>query len=347
MRRELFEEEHDLFRSSVRQFVREEVLPYQEQWDIDGIVDRSLFTKAGAIGLLGFAAPVEHGGGGVRDFRYNLVLGEEMQAQGLAAVGLGIALHTDIAMPYFLDLTTEEQKQRWLPGICSGELITAVAMTEPGAGSDLAGIATTATRDGDVYVVNGSKTFITNGINADLVVTAVKTDPKERHAGMSLVVIERGMQGFERGRNLDKMGMHAQDTAELFFDDVRVPVGNLLGTEGNGFGHLVEKLPQERLSLALAAVRGARMAFEATVAYCRERSAFGQTIGSFQNTRFSLADLATELDAGRDLPRPLRARPEPGRSDRRGGGHGQALVHRAAGPGRSISACSCTGATAT
>ena len=298
MQRELFEEEHDLFRSSVRQFVREEVLPHEDRWEAEGIVDRSLFTKAGATGLLGFAAPVEHGGGGVRDFRYNLVLGEEMQAQGLAAVGLGIALHTDIAMPYFLDLTTEEQKQRWLPGICSGELITAVAMTEPGAGSDLAGITTTAIRDGDVYVVNGSKTFITNGINSDLVVTAVKTDPKERHAGMSLIVLERGMQGFERGRNLDKMGMHAQDTAELYFDDVRVPVDNLLGTEGNGFGHLVQKLPQERLSLALAACAGARMAFETTVAYCRERTAFGQTIGSFQNTRFSLADLATELTLG-------------------------------------------------
>jgi alkylation response protein AidB-like acyl-CoA dehydrogenase len=296
--RDLFTDDHELFRETVRGFVRDEVLPNEARWEAEGIVDRTLFAKAGALGLLGFAVPVEHGGGGVRDFRYNQVLGEELQAEGLAAVGLGLALHTDIAMPYFLDLTTEEQKRAWLPGICSGELITAVAMTEPGAGSDLAGIRTTAIRDGDEYVVNGSKTFITNGINGDLVVTAVKTDPRERHAGMSLLVLERGMPGFERGRNLEKMGMHAQDTAELFFDDVRVPVANLLGQEGEGFVHLVHNLPQERLSLALAACAGARMAFDTTVTYCRERQAFGQKIGAFQNTRFALADLATELTIG-------------------------------------------------
>ena len=298
MERRLFDDEHELFRRSVRAFVRDQILPHRDRWDEAGIVDRSVFEQAGAAGFLGFAAPEAYGGGGVRDFRYNLVLGEELLAQGLAAVGLGITLHTDIVLPYFLDLASEEQQARWLPGICSGELITAVAMTEPGAGSDLAGISTTAVRDGDVYVVNGSKTFITNGINADLVVTAVKTDPTARHAGMSLLVLERGMAGFERGRNLDKIGMHAQDTAELFFDDVRVPVANLLGTEGQGFRHLVQNLPQERLSLAVAAIAAARMVLETTLAYVRERTAFGQPIGAFQNTRFRLADLATEVTVG-------------------------------------------------
>ena len=298
MRRDLFDDEHDLFRSSVRQFIADEIVPRHDRWERDGIVDRAVFAKAGAAGFLGWAAPVEHGGGGTRDFRYNVVLGEEIQAQGVASAGLGLTLHTDIVLPYFLDLTTDEQKARWLPGICSGELITAVAMTEPGAGSDLAGIATTAVRDGDVYVVNGAKTFITNGINADLVVTAVKTDPTQRHAGMSLLVLERGMPGFERGRNLDKLGLHAQDTAELFFDDVRVPVTNLLGTEGGGFGHLVANLAQERLSIAVAGLAAARAALDTTLAYCRDRQAFGQPIGSFQHSRFGLADLATEVEVG-------------------------------------------------
>jgi len=298
MQRRLLDDEHELFRSSVRAFVRDQILPHRDRWDEAGIVDRSVFEQAGAAGFLGFAAPEAYGGGGVRDFRYNLVLGEELLAQGLAAVGLGLTLHTDIVLPYFLDLASEAQQARWLPRICSGELITAVAMTEPGAGSDLAGISTTAVRDGDVYVVNGSKTFITNGINADLVVTAVKTDPTARHAGMSLLVLERGMPGFERGRNLDKIGMHAQDTAELFFDDVRVPVANLLGTEGQGFRHLIQNLPQERLSLAVAAIAAARMVLETTLTYVRERTAFGQPIGAFQNTRFRLADLATEVTVG-------------------------------------------------
>jgi alkylation response protein AidB-like acyl-CoA dehydrogenase len=292
------DDEHELFRDSFRAFLRDRVVPNVDRWDEEGIVDRSVFAEAGAAGFLGFAAPIEHGGGGVRDFRYNLVLGEEVGWLGLAAVGLGLTLHTDIVLPYVLDLATDEQKARWLPGICSGQLILAVAMTEPGAGSDLAGIGTTAIRDGDSFVVNGSKTFITNGINADLVVTAVKTDPAARHSGMSLVMIERGMEGFERGRNLEKMGLHAQDTAELFFDDVRVPADNLLGDEGQGFRHLVEHLPQERLSLAVGAISGARAALDMTVDYCKERTAFGQSIGTFQNTRFRLADLATEVTIG-------------------------------------------------
>ena len=301
MRRTLFDEEHDLFRSSFRQFLDKEVVPHHERWEREGVVDKDLFRKAGASGFLGFAAAEEHGGAGVRDFRYNLVLGEEVQASGVGAAGLGITLHTDICLPYFLDLTTDEQKARWLPGICAGDLVTAVAMTEPGTGSDLAGIATTAIRDGDDYVVNGSKTFITNGINADLVITAVKTDPSQRHAGMSLLVLERGMDGFERGRNLDKIGLHAQDTAELFFTDVRVPASNLLGTEGHGFRHLVANLPQERLSIAATGVAAARAALDWTLAYCKERTAFGQPIGSFQNSRFRLAELATEVEIGQSF----------------------------------------------
>ena len=296
MRRELFDDEHELFRASFRQFLDKEVVPHNDEWERAGIMDREVFAKAGAAGFLGIDVPEEHGGGGVRDFRYNLVIGEEIQAAGVNAAGLGLTLHNDICLPYFRDLTNDEQRARWLPGICSGAQVTAVAMTEPGIGSDLASISTTAIRDGDDYVVNGSKTFITNGINADLVVTAVKTDPSQRHKGMSLLVLERGMPGFERGRNLDKIGFHAQDTAELFFNDVRVPVANRLGEEGEGFRQLVTNLPQERLSIAATAVAAARAAFDWTLAYSKERTAFGQPIGSFQNSRFRLAEMATEIE---------------------------------------------------
>jgi alkylation response protein AidB-like acyl-CoA dehydrogenase len=296
VRRDLFDDDHELFRDSVRRFIAAEVAPRNDDWEAAGLVDRSLFTGAGALGFLGMAVPAEHGGGGVDDFRYNLVIAEEIQAAGVNAAGLGWTLHNDICLPYFLSLCDDEQAARWLPGICSGELITAIAMTEPGIGSDLASMTTTARRDGDDYVVNGSKTFITNGINADLVITAVKTDPAERHRGMSLVVIERGMAGFERGRNLDKIGMHAQDTAELFFTDVRVPVANRLGEEGAGFRYLVTNLPQERLSIAATGVAAARAAFDETLTYVKERQAFGQPIGSFQNSRFRMAEMATEIE---------------------------------------------------
>jgi alkylation response protein AidB-like acyl-CoA dehydrogenase len=298
VRRTLFDEEHELFRASFRRFLDTHVLPNREKWQREGIVDRDLFRLAGEAGFLGFAAPEEFGGGGTRDFRYNLVLNEEVQSAGVGSEGFGITLHTDICLPYFLDLTTDEQKARWLPRICSGEFIAAVAMTEPSTGSDLASIATTALADGDDYVVNGSKTFITNGINADLVVVAVKTDPNQSHHGMSLLVVERGMGGFDRGRNLDKIGMHAQDTAELFFNDVRVPGANRLGEAGKGFSYLLGNLAQERLSLAVVALAAARSALAMTVAYCKERQAFGQPIGSFQNTRFKLAELATEVEIG-------------------------------------------------
>jgi len=290
-----FTESHDQFRASFRAFLDKEVRPHVDAWDESGVVDRELFATAGSHGFLAIDAPEEFGGGGVRDFRFNQIISEEIQASGTGGAGLGLTLHNDICLPYFLKLTTPEQKRRWLPGICSGQLITAVAMTEPGIGSDLASMTTSARRDGDTYVVNGSKTFITNGINADLVITAVKTDPTQRHRGMSLVVLERGMPGFERGRNLDKIGLHAQDTAELFFTDVAVPVTNLLGAEGEGFTNLVTNLPQERLSIAVAGVAAAAAALGWTLAYVKERTAFGQPIGSFQNTRFRLAELATEV----------------------------------------------------
>jgi alkylation response protein AidB-like acyl-CoA dehydrogenase len=242
------------------------------------------------------AVPEQFGGSGVDDFRFSQVIAEELQYAGVAAAGLGLTLHTDICLPYFLSLATDDQRARWMPGIASGELITAIAMTEPGIGSDLASMSTSAMRDGDHFVVNGAKTFITNGINADLVITAVKTDPTQKHSGMSLLVIERGMDGFERGRNLDKVGLHAQDTAELFFNDVRVPVANLLGVEGKGFAHLVDNLPQERLSIAVSGVAAAEAALRWTLDYVKQRTAFGSPIASFQNTQFELAEMRTEID---------------------------------------------------
>ncbi|HEY3673550.1 MAG TPA: acyl-CoA dehydrogenase family protein [Acidimicrobiia bacterium] len=296
MRRTHFTEDHELFRTSVQTFIEREIAPHYLEWNHAGIVPRELFTAAGAAGLLGMAIPEVHGGGGVRDFRFSQVIGEELQYAGVASGGVGLTLHTDIAVPYFLGLGTEEQHQRWLPGIASGELITAIAMTEPAIGSDLASMTTSAIRDGDHYVVNGAKTFITNGINADLVITAVKTDPSQRHSGMSLLVVERGMEGFERGRNLDKVGLHAQDTAELFFTDVPVPAENLLGSEGKGFAHLVNNLPQERVSIAVASVAAARAALHWTLDYVKGRHAFGGPIADLQNTRFALAEMLTEID---------------------------------------------------
>jgi alkylation response protein AidB-like acyl-CoA dehydrogenase len=296
MKRSLFESDHDAFRESFRKFVEQEIVPHDDRWAKDSIVPRELFATAGKSGFLGIDVPEEYGGGGVRDFRFNAVITEELMRSGAAAAGLGLTLHNDICMPYFLAYCTEEQKRRWLPGIVSGELITAIAMTEPGIGSDLASMSTTARREGDHYVVNGAKTFITNGINSDLVITAVKTDPSQKHKGISLLVIERGMEGFERGRNLDKLGQHAQDTAELSFTDVRVPVANLLGEEGKGFTQLVTNLPQERLSIAVAGVAASRAALGWTLDYVKERKAFGSPIGSFQNSRFVLAELDTEID---------------------------------------------------
>ncbi|MGH2875618.1 MAG: acyl-CoA dehydrogenase family protein [Solirubrobacteraceae bacterium] len=296
MRRTLFEPEHIDFRESVARFVAEEVAPNQERWERDGIVPRELFTAAADKGMLAMQVPERYGGAGVEDFRFNQIVGEELAVAGAAGSGLGLTLHNDVCLPYFMELCDEPQRERWLPGIADGSLITALAMTEPEMGSDLASLRTTALRDGDEYVVNGSKTFITNGINSDLVVLAAKTDPSQRHAGISLLIVERGMDGFERGRNLEKVGQHAQDTAELFFHDVRVPVANRLGEEGMGFRYMAANLAQERLSIAVSAVGAARGALRATVEYVKERTAFGQPIGSFQSSRFALAELATEIE---------------------------------------------------
>jgi alkylation response protein AidB-like acyl-CoA dehydrogenase len=296
MRRTLFEPEHVDFRESVRRFVAEEITPHHEDWERQGIVPRGLFAKAAEKGMLAIQVPEPYGGAGIDDFRFNQIVSEEVSLAGAAGSGLGITLHNDICLPYFLEFCDDEQRERWLPGIADGSLITALAMTEPEVGSDLAGLRTTARRDGDGYVVNGSKTFITNGINADLVITAVKTDPSQRHAGISLLILERGMDGFERGRNLDKVGMHAQDTAELFFDDVHVPAANLLGEVGGGFRYMTSNLAQERLSIAIAGAAAARGALGLTVEYVKQRQAFGQPIGSFQNSRFALAEMATEVE---------------------------------------------------
>ncbi|MFZ9629582.1 MAG: acyl-CoA dehydrogenase family protein, partial [Ilumatobacteraceae bacterium] len=266
-----FSDEHDAFRSSFASFVAKEITPHYLDWERDGISPREVFAAAGRYGFTGMAVPEEYGGGGTTDFRFNQVIAEEFAAAGIGGTAVGVTLHNDIVTPYFVEYCTDEQRQRWLPGIASGELITAIAMTEPGAGSDLAGVSTTAVRDGDEYVLNGAKTFITNGINADLVVVVCKTDPAQRHAGMSLLVVERGMPGFERGRNLDKLGMHSQDTAELFFNDVRVPARNLLGEEGKGFQYLTTNLAQERLSIAISGAAVARASLQAALDYVKER----------------------------------------------------------------------------
>lgn len=299
MQRKHYGADHEAFAEAFRAFADKAIVPNYMEWERAGITPRDVFTEAGKSGFLGMQVPEEYGGGGVDDFRFNQILDEQVAQAGITGSGLGITLHNDTCLPYFLSYCNDEQKQRWLPGIVSGELITAIAMTEPGAGSDLTGIRTNAKRDGDDYVVNGSKTFITNGINADLVVTAVRTGEDkhgDRHSGMSLLILERGMEGFERGRNLDKLGLHSQDTAELSFTDVRVPVANLLGTEGEGFAQLVKKLPQERMSIAVSAVAESQAAFDNTLRYVQDRKAFGTTIGSFQNTKFVLAEIATEID---------------------------------------------------
>ncbi|MEI8240412.1 MAG: acyl-CoA dehydrogenase family protein [Actinomycetota bacterium] len=294
--RALFNDDHQAFRESFASFVAKEIAPEYDEWEREGIAPRSLFVAAGQYGFLGMAVPEQYGGGGSNDFRFNVVIAEELSAQGIGGAGQGLTLHNDITTPYFVEYCNEQQAARWLPGIASGELITAIAMTEPGTGSDLASIATTAVRDGDEYVLNGSKTFITNGINSDLIIVVAKTDPTQRHSGMSLLVVERGMAGFERGRNLDKIGLHSQDTAELFFNDVRVPAANVLGEEGKAFHYLTANLAQERLSIAVAGVATARAALGWTVDYVKERSAFGTSIGSFQNSKFTLAEVKTSID---------------------------------------------------
>ena len=293
----IYTQEHEDFRAMVRTFMEKEVAPHMEQWEKDGQVSRELWTKAGEQGILCFDVPEEYGGMGMDDFRYNAVVSEELSRIG--ASGPGFPVHTDIIVPYITSLGTEEQKQRWLPGCVSGELISAIGMTEPGAGSDLQGIKTSAVDKGDHYVLNGAKTFISNGIMSDIVIVVCRTDPDAGHMGFSLLVVERGMPGFERGRNLDKMGLKAQDTAELFFDNVEVPKSNLLGKEGEGFIYLMQNLPQERISIGVQAVAAVEYVLELCLAYAKEREAFGKPIGKFQHNRFVLAEMATQAYVAR------------------------------------------------
>jgi long-chain-acyl-CoA dehydrogenase len=293
----IYEQEHEDFRASVRAFMEKEVVPHHEQWEKDGQVSREVWRKAGEAGLLCFDVEEEYGGAGVKDFRYNTIVAEELAR--VSASGPGFPVHSDIIVPYISQLGTPEQKQRWLPGLVSGELISAIAMTEPGAGSDLQGIRTSAVDKGDHYVLNGSKTFISNGIMSDLVIVVCRTDPDAGHKGISLLVVERGMKGFERGRNLDKVGMKAQDTAELFFDNVEVPKANLLGEEGSGFISLMMNLGQERISIAAMAVAAIENVLDMSLTYAKERTAFGKPIGSFQHNRFVLAEMATHAHIAR------------------------------------------------
>jgi alkylation response protein AidB-like acyl-CoA dehydrogenase len=297
VQRAILEAEHHLFRESFQAFLMQEVAPFYEQWELDGIVPREIWLKAGQQGFLGISAPEEYGGAGVTDYRFDALLVEELAYHGFA--GIGFPTQNNIVLPYLLHYATEEQKQRWLPPIVRGEIITAVAMTEPGAGSDLGSIATIARKEGDCYILNGQKTLISNGILNDLVLVAATTDPSRGQRGLSLFVVERGMSGYRRGRKLKKIGQHAQDTAELFFDDVQVPATNLLGREGHGFIYLTRQLSQERLTIAVGAIRAAEAVLEWTIAYCKERVAFGQRIADFQNTRFKLAELKTEITIGR------------------------------------------------
>ncbi|MER7926089.1 acyl-CoA dehydrogenase family protein [Streptomyces sp. NPDC096057] len=297
MRRTIFTEEHEQFRDTARAYYLRECAPYAEQWERDGQVSRAAWAAAGKAGLIGWEFPEEYGGQGIRDFRYNAIMAEEMAAT--SSVGIGLGLQNDVVPPYLMNLTTPEQKARWLPGVTSGETICALALSEPAAGSDLKAIRTTARRDGDAWVIDGSKTFITNGILADLVIVACKTDPAAGHRGISLIVVERDAEGFERGRKLDKVGMKAQDTAELFFHEVRVPAENLIGQENRGFHHMMGNLPTERLAIAVSSLAAAERAFELALDYARTRTAFGQPIGEFQANRFALADVKAKLGAAR------------------------------------------------
>ncbi|MDG9724333.1 acyl-CoA dehydrogenase family protein [Streptomyces sp. DH41] len=297
MRRDVFTADHEDFRELVRDVVAKEVVPHYAEWERAGRLPRSFFERLGSIGLLGMAIPEEYGGGGQSDYRYNVVLQEEA-VRALVTLGT-VRTQLDVVLPYFLAYADLEQRARWFPGLASGRLLTAIAMTEPGTGSDLAGMRTTAVRDGDAYVLNGAKTFITGGLLADLVIVVARTahDPGDRRAGLTLLVVEDGMPGFTRGRVLEKMGIKAQDTVELAFDDVRVPVANRLGEEGAAFSYLGLNLPQERMTVAVGSVAQARAALDATLEYVKERKVFGTAVASFQNTKFELAAVAAEVEA--------------------------------------------------
>lgn len=297
MRRTIFDDVHDQFRESVRTFLVREAIPHEDRWERDGVVDRDFWRKAAAAGFVGFEAPESYGGLAIDDFRFNAVIDEEVERAGV--VTDNFALENDIVAPYLLELTDDEQKRRWLPGFTSGELVAAIAMSEPGAGSDLQAMATSATRDGERWVLNGSKTFVTSGIQADLVIVAARTAEGSARSGFSLFAVEAQTPGFQRGRKLAKVGRRAQDTAELFFDDAAVPAANLIGGEGRGFPNLMRNLPRERLSIAVSAVAAAEAALELTLGYVRERHAFGRPVGSFQANRFLMAEMTIQIAAAR------------------------------------------------
>ncbi|MEU6558175.1 acyl-CoA dehydrogenase family protein [Nocardia nova] len=301
MRRELFTADHEAFRALAREFIGKHVVGNYPDWEREGRMPREIFTRLGESGLLGFAIPEQYGGGGQRDYRYNVVLQEEA-ARALVTLST-VRTQLDVILPYFLDYADAGQRERWFPGLASGQLLSAIAMTEPGTGSDLAGMRTTAVRDGDHYVLNGSKTFITGGLLADLVIVVCRTstDPGNRRNGLTLLVVEDGMAGFRRGRVLEKMGCKVQDTVELFFEDVRVPIANRLGEEGAAFGYLGHNLPQERLTVAVGSVAQSRAAVTATVDYVKERKAFGTPVASFQNTKFELAAMSAEIEAAQAM----------------------------------------------
>lgn len=291
--------DHDAYRDAVREFVRREIEPSYLQWEEDRLVDRAAWLAAGKHDIIGLAVPAEFGGAGEHDYRYRMIVAEELMAIGATSYAISVGLQDDVVLPYVAELSTDEQKQRWLPGMAAGELIGAIAMTEPGAGSDLKGIRTNAVRDGDAWVLNGSKTFITNGIHADLVVVFAKTDADAGSRGYSLFVVENGMPGFSRGRKLDKVGIPGQDTAELFFDNVRIGPENVLGEIGQGLIYLMQRLPRERMMLAVQGIAGAEAVLAWTQDYVFQRAAFGQRVGDLQATRFELADLETEVEVSR------------------------------------------------
>tara|TARA_B110000259_G_scaffold127111_1_gene143743 strand:+ start:170 stop:1318 length:1149 start_codon:yes stop_codon:yes gene_type:complete len=294
MERTIFETEHNLIRDAVRSFATEHISPFYEQWEEDGQVDRDMWRKAGEAGLLSPNVPAEFGGM-EEDFRVNAVIGEELSAMGFISQAVGFSIHSDITVPYIMNYGTQEQKEKYLPACITGDIVLALAMSEPAAGSDLQGIKTTAVKDGNDYILNGSKVFITNGQHADLVLVVAKTDPTAGAKGISLFLVEADSVGFSRGQNLKKIGLHSQDTSELFFDNVRVPVENLLGSEGMGFIMLMSELPTERMSVSVGAIASAQSILQQTIAYTSERKAFGKPIAGFQNTQFKLAEMDTDI----------------------------------------------------
>lgn len=299
MQAELYAEEHIMFREAVRDFLKKEALPHYEKWEKDGIVDRSIWENAAELGILGVDIPEEYGGLGLNDFRYSAIITEELARLNIPSIGF--STQNDIVVPYLNTYCTEEQKEKYLPKMAAGEWIGALGMTDPAAGSDLKNIKTFAEKKDDHYLLNGSKTFISNGIHADVIVTFVKTNRDPGSRSYTLFALEKGMEGFTRGKNLDKIGLHAQDTAELFFDNVKVPFENVLGEENRGFYYLMHNLPQERLGIAVGCIASAEAILEETIQYCKDRKAFGQSIGKFQNSRFKLAEMKTECTIARNF----------------------------------------------